>query len=77
MLDDGAWKTKQHDAGYLRQWIKVHLGMDEAMLFIQTMEVIDDATGADTRVHSGGFLQMRLSQASALMVHTTREIVTK
>ena len=45
MLGEGEWKTKKHGADYLRQWRKVHLGMDAATLEIRAMEVTDNTIG--------------------------------
>jgi hypothetical protein len=45
MLGEGEWKTKKHGADYLRQWRKVHLGIDAATLEIRAIEVTDNATG--------------------------------
>jgi hypothetical protein len=45
MLGEGEWKTKKHGTDYLRQWCKVHLGIDAAKLKIRAIEVTDNATG--------------------------------
>jgi hypothetical protein len=45
MLGEGEWKTKKHGTDYLRQWCKVHLGIDAATLKIRAIEVTDNATG--------------------------------
>lgn len=45
MLGEGGWKTKKHGADYLRQWRKVHLGIDTTAPEIRAIEITDNPTG--------------------------------
>jgi hypothetical protein len=45
MLGEGEWKTNKHGADYRRQWRKIHLSINAAMLEIRAIEVTDNATG--------------------------------
>lgn len=42
-LDEGECKRKKHGAEFLRQWRKVHLGIDASTLEIRAIEVTDNA----------------------------------
>lgn len=67
-MGEGEWKVKKHGADYLRQWRKLHLGMDAQTLEIPVMEVTDNRTGDATMLPE---LLSQIRAAQGLVTVTT------
>lgn len=71
MMGEGEWKVKKHGANYLRQWRKLHLGMDAHTLEIRVMKVTDNLTGEATTLPE---LLSQIRAAQGLVTVTTDEV---